>query len=106
MRSISGTGMRFLAPQKHHWLVGVKERNSLPPTVPEAWNLKLGVRRASLPPKALEKDASVPLAASGAPGRRSWARGHITIIPVSVITPPSLPLKTPVIGFRTGPNPG
>ena len=56
MRSISGTGMRFLAPQKHHWLVGVKERNSLPPTVPEVWNLKLGVRRASLPPKALEKE--------------------------------------------------
>ena len=83
-----------------HRLVGVKKRNSLPPTVLEAGNLKLGVGRASLPPKALGKDAS------GAPGRRSWAHGHIAIIPGSVITPPSLPLKTPVTGFRTGPSPG
>lgn len=83
-----------------HRLVGVKKRNSLPPTVLEAWNLKLGVGGASLPPEAPGKDAS------GAPGRRCWARGHIAVIPVSVITPPSLPLKTPGTGFRTGPGPG
>lgn len=90
---------------KHHRLVGVREES--PPSLTSG-GLESEARcgQSLTPSKGSRKGRFVPLAASGAPGRRSWARGHIAIIPVSVITPPSLPLKTPVTGFRTGPNPG
>lgn len=70
------------------WL---KPREIYPLSIPEARSPKQRCQQARLPPKAPGESLLQPLPVSGG-GRRSSARGRVTLISASVITglPPSM----------------